>query len=78
MGDSSKVGRGEGLQIGKAPEGRAGPTGAPLPREGQIVIFATLDELRVWGPVGLREWLKRCRPPGRVLRWSGQVVEFGK
>jgi len=65
-----------GLQIGKSPEERAGSPGALLPREGQIVIFATMDELRVFGPIALREWLKRNRPPGRALRRVGDVVEF--
>jgi len=47
-------------------------------REGQIIIFSTLDELRVWGPVATREWLKRNRPQGRQLRDTGQVVEFAR
>jgi hypothetical protein len=43
---------------------------------GMIVVFATLEELRVWGPIALREWLKRNRPPGRRLCCTGQVLEF--
>jgi hypothetical protein len=47
-----------------------------MPREGLVIIFQTMDELRIWGPVGLREWLKRNRPPGRRLRCTGVVLEF--
>lgn len=45
-------------------------------RPGEIIVFATMDELRAWGPVALREWLKRCRPVGRQLGRTGAVVEF--
>ena len=55
----------------KTPEGLDRPAG-------MIVVFATMDELRVWGPVALREWLKRNRPVGRELRCTGQVVEFDR
>ena len=38
------------------------------------MVFHSLDELRVFGPVALREWLKRNRPAGghylgRITIW---------
>lgn len=43
-------------------------------REGQIILFQTLDELRILGPIALREWLKRNRPPR--VGGVGVVVPF--
>lgn len=47
-----------------------------MPREGLVIIFQTMDELRIWAPIALREWLKRNRPPGRRMLRTGQVVVF--
>jgi hypothetical protein len=55
----------------KTPEGQDRPPG-------MIVVFATMDELRLWAPVALREWLKRNRPVGRQLRSTGVLVEFDR
>jgi hypothetical protein len=68
----------KGSIVKKKPEGWADPSGLQVPSEGQVVIFQTTDELRIWGPVGLREWLKRNRPPGRQLRDTGAVLEFDR
>ena len=62
--------------VKKTPDERAGSSGTTQPREGLIIIFQNLDELRVWGPVGLREWFKRNRPQGRQLVRTGVVLEF--
>lgn len=51
----------------KKPEERAGSPG-----EGLVLVFHSLDELRVFGPVALREWLKRNRPEGGT--YAGKVV----
>jgi hypothetical protein len=62
------LGMAEGL--GKetpAPGGSRGGGG------GLIVVFATLAELQVLGPIALREYLKRRRRLGGP---RGQVVEF--
>ena len=61
----------------KQPEERAGSSGSLVHREAVIVIFQTMDELRIWAPVALREWLKRNRPQGRQLLRTGRVLEWG-
>jgi len=42
------------------------------------VIFLTLDQLREFGPLALREWLKRHRPQRPKLQRSAQVIEFDR
>jgi hypothetical protein len=42
-----------------------------MPREGLVIIFQTMDELRIWAPIALREWIKRNRPPGRRMLRTG-------
>lgn len=66
----------KGSIVKKQPEERAGSSGLHLPREGLVIIFQSMDELRIWGPIALREWLKRNRPQGRLLRDAGAVLEF--
>lgn len=46
----------------------------PEPVHGLIVVFSTLDELRVAGPLPLRMWLERR--PRAAHRGTGQVLEF--
>ena len=60
----------------KTPEKWAGLSGVAAPRLGTVVYFQTMDELRVFGPVALREWIKRNRPLARGPRRTGEVLEF--
>jgi len=41
---------------------------------GTLIVFATLDELRLWGPLAVREMLKRARRP--QVTGVAQLVEF--
>ena len=44
--------------------------------EGVIIVFMTLEELRLFGPLGLRIWLKVNRPPGRAKLRPGVAGEI--
>ena len=46
------------------------------PAKGLLVVFMTLDDLRYRGPLALRMWLERNRPPRRPGPQSGEVLEF--
>ena len=39
-------------------------------------MFMTLDQLRLYGPLGLRIWLKLNRPPKGPRLRPGTIVEF--
>ena len=41
---------------------------------GEIVVFLSLEQLRLYGPIALREYLKRTQ---RAPRTTGSVVEWG-
>ena len=43
---------------------------------GTIIVFMTLDQLRLYGPLGLRIWLKVNRPLAGPRLGYGVVVEF--
>ena len=45
---------------------------------GVIIVFMSLDELRLFGPLGLRIWLKVNRPPAGPRLRPGTVVEFDR
>ena len=40
----------------------------------EIVVFMTIEQLRLYGPIALREYLKRTQ---RAPRTTGEVVTFG-
>lgn len=42
--------------------------------KGLIVVFMTRAQLEAYGPLALREWLKRTH---RAPRTTGEVVAFG-
>ena len=44
--------------------------------KGVLVVFMTLDDLRFRGPLALRMWLERQRPPRRPGPQGGEVLEF--
>ena len=68
----------------KAPNERLGSFGARVPSsggsrsrgEGMLIVFMTLDQLKRYGPLGLRLWLEKNRPtrPPRVR--PAEVLEF--
>jgi hypothetical protein len=42
-----------------------------------IIVFATWDQLRQWGPPGLREFLERHPSPGR-RRGGARILPFDR
>ena len=62
-----------GIQTEKRPAEGAAPAGSDTR---MVVVFQSLDEWRIYGPVGLREWLKRNRPPGGRSLGHGVVVDW--
>ena len=75
----------EDVEGKQGPEERAGSPDVSTPPSsgrsegchGTIVVFASLDELRLIGPISVRVWLKYNRPLGRTRgRLKGQVVAF--
>lgn len=52
------------------------PGGSQTVGEGMLVVFLTIDELRRFGPLGLRMWLEKNRPPRPLRLRPAEVIEF--